>query len=275
MPARFRPFHDADCDAAAGLTAAAGWPHRPDDWRLLAGLGCGVSACDAGGEVLGTALWWAWGEAAATLGMIVVAPPLQGRGIGRRLTEAVIEQAGGRALQLVATAAGRRLYASLGFEPREPVVQHHGVVESPPAPPGAPVRAYGPGDREAVLALDCAAFGAPRTALLDRLLDLGECAVVDGRDGVTGFAIRRRFGRGDVIGPLVASGEDDAAALVAHLARAGFLRIDVPGEAPRLRACIEALGLAPVDTVETMVRGPWAPPADRVRRFGLVGQALG
>src|SRR5664280_1789552 len=64
------------------------------------------------------------------VGTIWVAPALRGRGLGRALTEAVIEQledSGCWTLVLVATEAGRPVYERLGFE----ILTHdHALVAS-------------------------------------------------------------------------------------------------------------------------------------------------
>ena len=43
----FRPFGAEHLDAALRLSRAAGWPHRREDWALIAGLSKGVVALDA------------------------------------------------------------------------------------------------------------------------------------------------------------------------------------------------------------------------------------
>ena len=92
-----------------------------------------------------------------------------------------------------------------------------------------------------------------------------------------GFSLSRPFGRGHVVGPIVAPDETAAIALLQpHLQEhAGrFLRVDTPDDdafAERLAAA----GLARVDTVATMRRGdrPGQPASARI--FGLINQALG
>jgi hypothetical protein len=40
----FHPFTSDHLDAAHGLSQAASWPHRRDDWQMLLGLSSGVVA---------------------------------------------------------------------------------------------------------------------------------------------------------------------------------------------------------------------------------------
>ena len=184
----------------------------------------GIVACDGSGAVVGTALSWRYGPKAATLGMVLVALALQGRGIGRRLMDNVLEDLEGCALMLSATEAGQRLYKALGFSTIGTFRQQQGTYQ-PTEWKARKTRARKllPADRDAVTALDTAAFGAPRIKLLDRLLAEGEAVVIEGANGVAGFAIRRDFGRGRVIGPVIAADEAAAIDLIAALVEPGFL----------------------------------------------------
>jgi predicted N-acetyltransferase YhbS len=268
-----RPLQEADLEAAHRLSIAALWPHRLEDWRLLYEFGNGVVACDGSGAIIGTALSWRHGADAATLGMVLVALTQQGKGIGRRLMDAVIADLDRSALMLNATEAGQRLYAALGFRTVGIIRQQQGAWR--PEPWLTRARRFRPADRDAAVALDAEAFGAPRAALLDRLLQVGEAVVIDGPDGVTGFAIRRTFGRGQVIGPIVAADEAGAIDLIAALAKPGFLRVDIPSDATTLSAWLTGRGLSPVGIATVMTRGAWPPQSSKTRRFGLVSQAFG
>jgi predicted N-acetyltransferase YhbS len=268
-----RPFNAADLPAAHGLSAAMSWPHRREDWVSLQELGSGVVACDDAGAIVGTAMWWPWGQQAGTLGMVLVAPASQGLGIGRRLMAALLKQADGRSLMLNATVAGLGLYTRLGFRSVGYVRQHQGVFRGHAATER--IRPGEPADRDRLLALDEAAFGAPRGPMLDRLLRDGDCLVIETAGDVSGFACRRVFGRGEMIGPVVAADEADAIALVAASLRPGFQRVDIPMRAEALAAWLTEAGLPPVDTVTTMIRGAWVRQDGTARKFGLVSQAFG
>jgi hypothetical protein len=99
--------------------------------------------------------------------------------------------------------------------------------------------------------------------------------VLERGGGVRGFAARRSFGRGDIIGPLVAETEADAITLAGGVMRPGFQRIDIPVEAKALAAWLTQAGLKPVDSVTVMTRGTWPKGGGGLRRFALASQALG
>jgi hypothetical protein len=126
-----------------------------------------------------------------------------------------------------------------------------------------------------LVALDRAGFGVSRASLMEWLMSTGELRVLMRGAVLCGFAVRRAFGHGDAIGPVVAETEDDAIALVGGLLRPGFQRIDIPAEATALAAWLARCGLPAVDSVTVMTRGAWPRGDGRMRRFALASQAFG
>ena len=112
--------------------------------------------------------------------------------------------------------------------------------------------------------------------MLRRLVELGEGHVLL-QDGVPrGYAVCRRFGRGHVIGPVVAESLDDAQALIeAALARLGnlFVRVDTSA-ALQLGPWLERIGLRQVDTATTMVLGTPLASTGPARMFALANQSV-
>ncbi|GAB7536159.1 GNAT family N-acetyltransferase [Burkholderia sp. 3C] len=282
----YRRFTAEDVAAAHGLSVAVRWPHRPEDWRFAAEAGGGFVAVE-GDAVIGTALYWTFGADRASLGMVIVSPDQQGRGIGRKLMELVLDALGDRVTFLHATPAGQPLYEKLGFAVCGALTQHQGTVAAAPAvelPAGDTLRAATPGDLPALIELASRGCGLDRSATLPALLEVAQAVVLEHDGAIAGFAIARRFGRGFAIGPVVCAPSDDharAKALVAcWLARhvGDFVRIDVPAGAG-IEAWLPSVGLVPVDTVVKMVRN--APAAEHSgepdaawRAYGIINQAM-
>ena len=276
-----RPMNAGDLSAMHRLAQQMSWPHRAEDCAQLFGLGAGTVAADASGATVGVGLRWSFG-AVGTIGLVLVAPDQQGRGIGRALMTALIADSEPRAIMLNATAEGLPLYEKLGFVSVGLVRQHQGRLAEgsvlPPAP-AVSVRRAVPADHAELCALDAAAFGTDRSLLVRRLLADGEAWVVDHAGQPAGFAVLRPFGRGMIIGPIVAPGEEEAIALAAAAAKAapiGVLRVDIDAGAERLAAWLtRGAGLPAIDTVTIMLRGRWPETSKGPRRFGLALQAWG
>jgi hypothetical protein len=130
---------------------------------------------------------------------------------------------------------------------------------------------------------DAEAYGVPRTNLLTGLLQQSSGYGLFRLDRLEAFAPCRRFGRGHVIGPAVASCDEDAIAVVApHVAahERHFLRIDTHLEAGQFRTYIERAGLSVYDTVTTLSLGtqfidPNRREAGQPVTYALASQAFG
>lgn len=262
---------------ALALSQAVQWPYRAEDWAFALDLGRGFGV-ELDGRLVGTALWWPYGDDFATTGMIIVAQDAQRRGIGARLMDALLADAAGRRVILNSTDEGQALYRKRGFAPFDSVIQHQAVLGHAPAiDPAVPLRAATADDRAALLALDEAGAGMERTALFDALFALGDVLVVERDGAVAGYGCVRRWGRGHVVGPVVARSDADARALIAALAArhvGDFVRIDV-FRSGGLSPWLESLGLPQVGEVLCMALG--APPQarDGVALYALSNQSLG
>jgi ribosomal protein S18 acetylase RimI-like enzyme len=271
------PFARAHLEGALKLSQEMSWPYRIEDWDFALQLGHGF-VLQRAGVLIGTAVWWAYGETHASAGMIIVAKAAQGRGYGARLTDALLAAAHPRTIVLNSTAEGLALYERRGFVPIGVIHQHQGIPkERHEAPRPCLVRAMAPSDFEAITRLDYQATGWARRPLLHRLLQIGDGYVLL-RDGIPrGYAISRLFGRGHVIGPVVAESPTDARALIdAALARLGsvFVRIDTSATS-QLGEWLEGIGLQQVGDATTMVLGTQRPSTGPARMFALANQSFG
>lgn len=271
------PFARSHLEGALKLSQEMSWPYRIEDWDVALQLGQGF-VLERAGTVIGTAAWWAYGETHASAGMIIVAKTAQGRGYGARLMDALLTSARPRSIALNSTAEGQALYQRRGFIPIGVIHQHQGIPRGryEPPPPRL-VRPMAASDFEAIMRLDRDATGLERRRMLQKLLHSGDGYVLR-RDGMAGgHAISRLFGRGHVIGPVVAETATDAQALIeAALARLGraFVRIDTPASS-QLGDWLEGIGLEQVGDATTMILGTPAPSSGPARVFAIPNQSFG
>jgi GNAT superfamily N-acetyltransferase len=277
---QYRRMTAEDLPAAHRLSLSVLWPHRLEDWEFIHALGSGVVAEDASG-IIGTMMCWVHGADYASLGMMIVSPEHQHKGIGHELMTRLLHELGDRSIFLHATASGVKFCEDFGFVQTGWVHQHQGSVFRAPFVPlgaGERIRPVGPRDEAALADLSRRAVGMSRATVLRHLMDVADIVAIDQYGDLTGFAALRKFGHGYVIGPVVAPDAGRAKALIAHWAgtQAGtFVRVDVPGTSG-LSPWLTDMGLVQVEaTVHVMVRGdlPGTDPA--VKRFALLSQSLG
>jgi GNAT superfamily N-acetyltransferase len=270
----------ADLEPAVAAILADEWGDRRAWFEFaLATPSCHVVVAeDRVGEVVGTGVATVNGPV-AWIGTIWVAPTHRRHGLGRALTQAVIdaaEAAGSRTLVLVATQRGRRLYERLGFELQTwyLTMEAPGVAGAPRLDDGA-IRPFRPNDLAPMAALDRSATGEDRRVVLQTLATPGGTRVlVDDEGTVGGFVIRAPWGGGATI----AARRDDALTLVRarradhpldRRVRCGILLENEAGA-----AALEADGWTEAWRAPRLVRGApldWHP--DRI--WGQFNHALG
>lgn len=269
----FRPEH---IESAVALSRAENWPHRPEDWQMALQLSQGAVALDESGHVVGTILVTPYGDDCAMINMVIVAKEMRGHGLGRKLMEKAFELADGRPLRLVATADGLPLYEKQGFVACDTILQHQGNVIAMAG--SAKVEPATNDDLSEIKRLDRDAYGANRAALIDAIVERGALAVIRSDSAISGYAAIRKFGRGEVIGPVVAATEEDAKALITFFAatRPGaFLRVDT-GHDTGIAQWLSEIGLSHAGGGIAM-RNPLTRNAEKTksRIYALANQALG
>ncbi|QPP10744.1 GNAT family N-acetyltransferase [Streptomyces bathyalis] len=295
----------ADLAACSDLAQSRGWGREEHKWRLLltSGQGYGVEAPDRPGTLIGACVLTSYGPlpptvsgagldpgtGAACVGMMLVAERCERQGLGRRLLEHAVAEAGDALLFLYATDNGRPLYERLGFRAAGTVTSLRGRLpasdgESDAADGSAPyVRPATATDLPAVRALDAHAFGADRGQLLDRLPRFADGLVVaDAGDGsLRGFGAAWPNGPGGtVVGPVVALDTATAQALVRDLGEhtAGDIRLDIDGRHEGLETWARRHGLEGSCLCTRMIHGSGSgsrPLGDASRRFAPYSVALG
>jgi GNAT superfamily N-acetyltransferase len=264
-------------DGAVELSRQVGWPHRREDWELVQSLSQGVVALEEG-RMVATTLMTPYGDDAATINMVIVDASMRGRGLGRKLMEEALARAGERTCYLVATQEGLPLYEKLGFVATGKIIQHQG--EALPVDAPSHVSWSENGDHARLVALDRAAFGHDRSALMQLLRERAKFAVIRDGSDIQAFAAIRPFGRGLVMGPVVARDGAEAKALIDFLLahhQGMFVRIDAD-ISTNLAEWLTGRGLAHVGGGITMRCTTVAQKENRTahhRTYALVNQALG
>lgn len=274
---RLRPAAAADAkpcgniihDAFLGIAAEHGFP--PDFVSATDGVSLAEAlvadpaifslAAEADGHVVGSNFLWE-GDPVRGVGPITVDPQYQGGGIGWQLMTAVLERAGpGARVRLVQDAFNTRsvaLYASLGFEVKEPllllrgsprVVGQHGVVARPLAEADLP----------ACDMLCEAVHGVARAHELRQALRLFKPVVVERAGRITGYLTAPAFW---LMNHGVAETVEDMRALLGGAAAMGSEPISLllpTRQAELFRWCLSA-GMRVVKPMTLMARGDYQDP---------------
>lgn len=259
-----RWLESADADNLHKLAVSVRWPHRPADMAQLLQLGKGVLAKDEIDRPIGAGMYLPYGDDFAMIGMMMTLPRLQSGGMGREILQVITDACEGRKQRLNSTTEAWKLYRSVGFRERATIQQYRGFVAEAPSVPDLPqgyeIRAVEASDLPDLLRLDRDTFGASRADLYDLLMDRSTGYVLFNAGEAVGFALCRNFGRGRLIGPLVAPSEALALSLTAPIMRENeglFLRSDTDRSNEVLGHYFKLCGLHATGTVTSMTKGDW------------------
>ncbi|HEY0170977.1 MAG TPA: GNAT family N-acetyltransferase [Pyrinomonadaceae bacterium] len=239
--------------AESGVEFVGALVHNPNVFGVVA---------EAGGRVVGSNFLWEH-DAVRAVGPITVTPTAQARGAGRKLMEAVVERGRGaegvRLVQDTFNAASLSLYASLGFDVREPLVLIEGGVEGE-LPKGFEVRPVRAEDFEACGALCRKVHGFERTNELKATPPFLTTFVAlrDGR--VAAYASGPHFW---ALNHAVAETEDDMRALLTGAGSAGGgrpLSLVLPTRQSSLFRWCLSKGMRVVKPMTLMTMGRYEEP---------------
>jgi predicted N-acetyltransferase YhbS len=195
------------------------------------------------------------------VGPVTIDPAIQNRGVGRKLMEAVIHRSherGAAGIRLVQAAFHNRslsLYASLGFDIREPLscMQGRTAVRTIP---GCEVRPAGPTDLDACNAVSQHVHGFDRSTELTQAIQQGTARVVERGGRITGYTTSLAF-----FGHSTAETNVDLQALIASADSFGGSGILVPSRNNVLFRWCLASGLRVVQPMTLMSVGLYNDPA--------------
>ncbi|MEU6840896.1 GNAT family N-acetyltransferase [Streptomyces sp. NPDC046716] len=271
-----------DLSACADLSEDRGWPREEHKWGLLLSAGTGYGIDDPAGGLVSACVVTPYGPGErpelGAIGMVLVAERHARQGVGRRLMQYVLEQAGTTPLTLHATPYGQPLYEELGFKVTGRAEMVRGRFAPGGTAPGIATRPATAEDLAAILRLDSEVFGPDRTHVITRLPAFSDQLRVAEEDGrLIGYAALWPNMDTHVVGPLIARDTETAKALVTSLA-AGTdrpLRTDIDVRHEDLLAWLKERGLEGVAFNAVMNHGAPDLPGDWTRRFAPLTVAAG
>jgi ribosomal protein S18 acetylase RimI-like enzyme len=270
---------EGDMAACMSLSAEAGWNQTPDDWALFMQHGAVLGLPDKGGHPVATGAILPYPTNFAWISMVLVTARRRRQRIGTRILQTCCAAIVRRGLVAIldATPAGERVYRPLGFEPMFRLTRWQG--EGGAREGGAQasrLRAMTAADIPAVSVADAAAFGADRVFLLDNFFRRAPQLAFVCDDG-SGFVLARPGRVATQIGPLVATREDSAIALLdaALDAASGPVFLDLADRWDGLAAEMKRRGFIVQRPFLRMGLHRGAPFGNVRRTFAIAGPEFG
>lgn len=268
---RLRDMATSDIPSGLRLCRASGWNQLEHDWAaFLAFSPGGCRVAEKNGQVVGTVTTLRYQERFSWLSMVLVDPAERGAGIGTRLLqEGLMLLKQENCVRLDATPLGRAIYERHGFIEEFPLKRmavstraYKAVCRS------SRIRQIRESDLPSVFAWDREVFGADRSLLLRRWLELApDCAFIAEGGGVEGYCFGRPGHKYSQLGPIVAKNEMIAGELISECLRRATndaFAIDAPAISAEWIAQLTALGFVEERPFTRMSRGgrpnasPWA-----------------
>ena len=293
----FRAMRLSDIERGLQLCRLAGWDQVQRDWeRFVSDENATVSVAiypktqspsssssdfQAARQIIGTVATIRYGAEFGWIGMLLVHPDLQGRGVGPVLLgHGTSELADVSSIRLDATPAGHILYRKHGFVDEFPLRRMEAtsvIIDGSRDVSIEPLKRAGLLD---VMAFDRQAFGAPRDDVLAWMLEgAPEYGFITRRSGqVAGYVLGRHGYEFDHLGPIVTADPS----LAVELARAclavspgtAFV-IDSASDADEWRSFLERAGFHEQRPYIRMYRGDKPTFSSRGQQFAILGPEFG
>lgn len=283
---RLRTMTKHDIPAGLRLKELAGWNQTAADWnRFLDASPEGCFVAEVEGKVRGTATTISFENKFAWIGMVLVDPEYQSRGIGTKLLEKTIEHLDQRkmpTMKLDATPQGKPLYEKLGFETEYGierwVLKRSSRAGTRTADPNR--AALSTAQLESILAKDREVFGAHRISLLLSLREESpEFAMGFWDEGkLQGYTFGRRGSFADQLGPWMAENSSAARRLLDEFLACSSretLIVDCLTGNPAALELLRTSGFIYARTLTRMVRGPNGYPGKPDALCAILGPEFG
>lgn len=263
--------------AACELSTVIGWNQVLADWEMMLRQGSGIGLQDPAGRIVATAVCLPYGQTFGWISMVLVHPDWRKQGLATYLLNECIDllESQGLVPVLDATPAGDAVYRPLGFKPQLGLTRWQ--IEA-----GASTEVVGNArpmtraDLPTVRAMDEQVFGGPRALILDSLFSRAApvCRIMP--DG-SGIALARDGRLATQIGPVLASSDGSALALLAAAVRAapGPVFVDALDEHQALTDWLDSSGFTRQRPFTRMAKQHPDPFGAPKRLYVAAGPELG
>lgn len=233
---KVKTLNQSDISQLLSLCDAVGWLHdtsfMKEQFETYLSIG-NLFGHDNEGQLVSCIAVFPYKTGFTSLGMLIVHPDFQRRGLGRSLLDICIKNAPPlHPVTLIATDAGTPLYHTYGFNTVTSI--HRLERNRTTAKLGSfATRTITSQDLNTLIQLDYKASGAHRPNLYSNLLQRAHLALkIEKNDRLEAFALCIRKGDTLCITPLIASNEEDTLHLLLSICNQwnGTVRIDVPHE---------------------------------------------
>ncbi|MFZ7806275.1 GNAT family N-acetyltransferase [Bacillus thuringiensis] len=244
------------------LSSYIGWDYNREEVETIFNSGIVYGVWNERKELIASAAIILYGEALASIGMVIVHPDYKGRGIGKVITNSCMNSVSAQTpIMLIATDEGKPLYEKLGFRVVSYVSKYicnsynanNHCIENEDY-----MMNYEECDLEKIIKIDENAFGTNRKVFLKkRIMQSEQCNVVkDKEQNVLGYGLSIQTPENKIIGPVVAKNNAMAMRIVHDLARGhnGKLRMDVPEGKNDFLKELEIAGFKKVNTPPIMMK---------------------
>lgn len=267
------------------LAQAAGWNQTEKDLAVFFEGQNNVNlAAEIDERLVGTVASASYNQKVAWISMMIVEEKYRGRGVGKRLMQAIIKklkERGVKTIKLDATPAGKLVYVKLGFKEEYEI---HRLIHSSPvdffeknSPLAATLESK---DLERIIELDHTVFGARRDQLFRALVNSfpHKAFALKERDQIKAFALGREGRQFDQIGPLTANNLKEAQSLIsAVLAKQSgrAIIVDVLADKTALISWFHSLGFHYQRSLYRMFLAQNTSPGEKSRQYLICGPEFG
>lgn len=272
--------HD-DITSGLLLCRSNNWNQLSRDWELFLKLNPDSSrVATENGKITGSVTTLCYQNLFCWIGMVLVDPAHQKKGIGRQLlNEALFILKNEETVKLDATPAGRELYLHLNFKDEYSLVRMKGIADVVTLPESI-ARPLEKNDLSLLSETDQLVFGANRNALLHWFWEGSKdyTFIVNQNSKIRGYCLGRRGYSFNQIGPVVADDISCAKQLVAAVLNKCSgqpVIIDVPLHDPHWIHWLQELGFTEQRKFTRMYKGANRYPGIPHRQYAIAGPEYG